>query len=249
MSLNRLFLFSFFAAVVTPALEAATVSYEFISGNTTASLSSPEDGVTATDVTLGNYTGLVTLESPNALRFTTANTAPGSGTVINDGRFLSFTITIPAGTVVNLNSISLTYETNALGNHGYYSNARIFSSLTGFNASQVVANTIGTLGKESIESGNATETISLSDPSSNPSVGGNVGNDAFTNISGSVTFYLPWVAAYNGSETAPPVEPEGWFVDVKGFSLDYTVVPEPSTACLGILGGIAVVLRRGRRQS
>jgi hypothetical protein len=227
---------SIFYALAPLASHGATLTYAFTADSLAAELVGAGAGVTASDFVIGSGFNLNDNGSgPDSIRFFATDVGTGSATAFTNNQFVSFSLTIAAGTVVNLSSLSLSYtSTVALAN---ISNARVFSSIDGFD--NIVDDTIGTLGKgaNTATGGPFTSSISLSLPQSNTARGSNVTNGEFTGLTNTtVTFYLPWIDNETGTT----------FTDVDDIVLTFDIVPEPSTFALGGLG-LVVLLRRKRR--
>jgi hypothetical protein len=158
-----------------------------------------------------------------------------SGAALNTlNQYVSFSVTIAAGTVVNLTSLSLIYTTTFPADQ--LSNARVFSNIDGYD--DIANDTIGVLGKvaNTPTGGPYNSTISLSNPQGNSQRGTNVTNGEFNNLTNrTITFYMPWIDNETGTN----------YTDVDDVTLTFDVVPEPTAAALGAVG--LLLLLRVRR--
>ena len=234
MNFKLPFAVSIFSALLMAGSHAATVTYGFTADSLAPDLVGAGAGVTASDFLIGSGFNLNDNGSgPDSIRFFATDVGAGSATAFTNNQFVSFSLTIAAGTVVNLTSLSLSYtSTVALAN---ISNARVFSSIDGFDS--IVDDTIGTLGKaaNSATGGPFTSTLSLSLPQSNTARGANVTNGEFTSLTNTtVTFYLPWIDNETGTT----------FTDVDDIVLTFDIVPEPSALALSGLGLLALLRRK-----
>lgn len=150
-------------------------------------------GVTASNFSIGTYTFAALSDNGgrgNSLRLSRGDVGTTS-TAALAGPVLSFTLTIPAGVTLNLNSLSLDFTSGGLTG-GEYINARVFSSIDGFD--NLTADTIGTLGRVANGANSGTMSLSLSTPDANPTNGANSNNGDFDSLTNrSITFYLPFI--------------------------------------------------------
>ena len=150
-------------------------------------------GVTASNFSIGTFT-LAALSdnggSGNSLRLSRGDVGTSSATALA-GPVLSFTLTIPAGTTLNLTSLALDFTSGGVTGAEYI-NARVFSSIDGYD--DLNADTIGTLGRVANGADSGTMSVSLTTPDSNPTNGANSNNGDFDSLTNrTVTFYLPFI--------------------------------------------------------
>lgn len=233
MKLKSFPLFCVLAILGVAGANAATITYEFTADSLNPTTVGLGSGVTANPFVIGSGFNLNDNGGlADSIRFNGTDTEAGSGSAFTNNRYVSFSVTIAAGTVVNLTSLSLKYDSSIAA--GAISNARVFSSIDGFD--NIANDTIGTLGKGTASPQAGTSTISLSNPSGNGSVGSNVANGDFTGLTDTtVTFYLPWIDNETGN----------LFTDVDDITLTFDIVPEPSSVLLGAIG-LLPLLRRKR---
>ena len=225
-----------FALIGCDRLQAATVTYQFTGHSLAPTLSGVPAGVTVSDFVIGSgFTLTDNGAGPDSIRFYATDVGGASGTALNPlNQFVSFSVTIAAGTTLNFTSLSLIYTSTIPADQ--LSNARIFSNIDDYD--NIVNDTIGVLGKvaNTPVGGPYTSTISLSTPESNSQRGTNVTNGEFNNLTNrTVTFYMPWIDNDTGTN----------YTDVDDIKLTFDVVPEPTAAALGVLG--MVLLLRHRR--
>ncbi|MBK1832121.1 PEP-CTERM sorting domain-containing protein [Verrucomicrobiaceae bacterium R5-34] len=225
------------AAVILPLTvgvsEAVVIAnYDFTAYSLTNSVG-VTPGVTVSDFSVGNYGDLTDNGASDNLRLSgDDNTDNSTGAAFTNGNFLSFSVTVADGYTMDLNTLSIdTQVTNAF----QYSNARIYTSIQGFD--DVVDDTIAQIG---VSSGGGFQalTTNIIDFNGDSYLGSNISDADFNGLTDTtVTFYIPWVDN-SGSDTR--------YSDVDNVSLDatVTVIPEPSSAMLLGLGGLALVLRR-----
>jgi len=233
MKFKSFLLSSAFSILGAAGSHAATITYEFTADSldpTTVGLGS---GVTANPFVIGSGFNLNDNGGlPDSIRFNGTDTEAGSATAFTNNRYVSFSVTIAAGTVVNLTSLSLKYDSTIAS--GSISSARVFSSIDGFD--NIANDTIGSLGKGTASPQAGTSTISLSNPLGNSGVGSSVANTDFMGLTNTtVTFYLPWIDNETGN----------FFTDVDDITLTFDIVPEPSSMLLGAIG-LLPLLRRKR---
>ncbi len=172
---------------------AGSIRYELTLGSTLPVLVDAPAGLTATHLGIGAGLGNLFDNGGGAdsLRISGNDVGGSTATAMSTGAFLSFSVTIPAGVSVNLASLALDCQAvNAVS----YSNARVFSTLDGFD--NVTADTIGVLGRSTAGSDAmpVRRVISLATPESNPTRGANVTNGEFDGLPDTtITFYLPWI--------------------------------------------------------
>lgn len=210
------------------------MTYSFTEGpdRLVPTLAVEDSGVTASNFTIAS--GYSSLEGgEDVLRIYGSEVGNSTANFFDNGKYLSFSVTIPAGTVVNLASLSLDYYSTF---PGVYSNARVYSSIHGYGQSApgISDLTIGTLGKAS--SGPSEVWTTSSFDFSSPQGSGVMATDFNGLTDTTVTFYIPWID--NGENTN--------FTDIDDLRLTFTVVPEASAASIGILGAGLLVLRRRR---
>lgn len=212
MKIATLFLIA--ALLLAPQLaKAVEVSYDLRAGNREPAISGNPDGVTVSVFSVGSPPGTGGTDSVPRVKGTDVGSA--SGTAIGNNQYFSFSVTIPERKTVTLTSLSLTYQTN-FPNAGF-SNARVFSLIDGFD--DLVANTIGVVGKAATETpGNTvtTATLNLADPTGNPTKGANVQAGGFDGLTAwSLMFLLPWI---DGSTSASE------FTHIRSVSLAFELV-------------------------
>jgi len=215
-------------------VSAATITYEFTGGSLSPTSVGVPAGVTPSNFGVGALNLFDNGGGPDSLRFFATDVGAASGTAFTNNQYVQFSVTIAAGTVINLTSLSLNYtSTVPLAN---ISNSRVFSSIDGFDS--IADDTIGTLGKAANGTqGPTTSTLSLSAPEGNTARGINVTNGEFTALTNTtVTFYMPWIDNETGAT----------FTDVDNITLTFDVVPEPSSMLLGAIG-LLPFLRRARK--
>jgi hypothetical protein len=214
---------------------AATITYEFTAGSLAPTSVGVPGGVTASDFVIQNgFTLTDNGVDPNSIRFFATDVGGSSSAAFPANQYVQFSVTIAAGTIVNLTSLSLNYtSTVPVAN---LSNSRVYSTIDG--REQIVEDTIGTLGKAANGSqGPANSTMSLSAPEGNAGRGVNVTNGEFTALTNTtVTFFMPWIDNETGTN----------YTDVHDITLTFDVVPEPSSMLLGALG-LLPFLRRTRK--
>lgn len=193
-----------------PTAKAVEVSYDLRAGNRAPAISGNPDGVTVSDFSVGSLPGTGGTDDVPRVKGTDVGSA--SGTAINNNQYFLFSVTIPEGKFVNFTSLSLTYQTN-FPNNGY-SNARVFSSIDGYD--NLAGDTIGVVGKAATETpGNTvtTDTLNLTDPTSNQLKGANVQAGDFDGLTArTVTFLLPWI---DGSSSSAD------FTDIRSVTLSF----------------------------
>lgn len=235
--MNKTIRFAALSAVILPLTagisEAATVAQYQFTADSLVNTAASTTGLTVSTFSLGSYGDLTDNGGSDNLRLSGNDaTESGTGTAFTNGNFLSFTVTVAAGYTMDLNTLSIdTQVTNAF----QYSNARIFTSIDGFDA--IVDDTVVQIGKNS--GGGAqpltTNTINFNGGSYS---GSNISDADFDGLADTtVTFYIPWVDN-SGSATR--------FSDVDNVVLDATVttIPEPSTALLGSIALLGMLRRR-----
>jgi lysophospholipase L1-like esterase len=150
-------------------------------------------GVVASSFSIGTYTiGALSDNggSGNSLRLSRGDVGTSSTSALA-GPCLSFSLTIPAGTTLNLSSLGFDFTSGGVTNTEYI-NARVFSNIDGYD--DLNADTIGTLGRVANGADSGAMSVSLSSPDSNPTNGGNSNNGDFDSLTGrTVTFYLPFI--------------------------------------------------------
>lgn len=172
---------------------AGSIRYELALGSTIPVLVDAPVGLTVSNLGIGAGMGNLFDNGGGAdsLRISGDDVQGSSVTAMTTSAYLSFSVTIPSGVTVNLTSLALDYQAvNVVS----YSNARVFSTVDGFD--NVTADTIGVLGRSIPGSDSAVVhgVISLTSPESNPTRGGNVTNGEFDGLTDtSITFYLPWI--------------------------------------------------------
>jgi lysophospholipase L1-like esterase len=193
---------------------AQTVRYEFTGGSMTPTLAGLPAGVTASDFSIGTYTFAALSDNGgngNSLRLSRGDVGTTSTSAFA-GPVLSFTLSIPAGVTLNLSSLSLDFTSGGITGAEYI-NARVFSSIDGFD--NLTADTIGTLGRVANGTDSGTMTLSLSTPDSNPTNGANSNNGDFDSLTHrSITFHLPFI---RDSQTTPTD-----YVDIDNLTLAFT---------------------------
>ncbi|WAC18402.1 hypothetical protein OVA24_14300 [Luteolibacter sp. SL250] len=215
---------------------AATVTYQFTGHSLAPALSGVPAGVTVSDFIIGSgFTLTDNGAGPDSIRFHASDVGGSSSPALTTlNQYVSFSVTIAAGTVVNFTSLSLIY--NSTIPTAEISNSRVFSSIDNFD--NIANDTIGVLGKASgtATGGPFTSSISLSSPEGNSQRGTNVTNGEFNNLTNrTVTFYLPWIDNDTGTN----------YTDVDDVTLTFDIVPEPTAAALGAVG--LILLLRVRR--
>lgn len=219
--------------LTTATSEAAVVAqYEF-TANSLANTAASIPGLTVSSFSLGNYGDLTDNGASDNLRLSgDDDTDSSTGTALTEGNFLSFSVTVAAGFTMDLNTLSIdTQVTNAF----QYSNSRIFTDIQGFD--EIVDDTIASVG---ISTGGGAQALTTNtiDFNGGSYQGSNISDADFDGLTDTtVTFFIPWVDN-SGSATR--------FSDVDNVILDVTVtpIPEPSSAMLLGLGGLALLRRR-----
>ncbi|MBX3742693.1 MAG: hypothetical protein KF712_17040 [Akkermansiaceae bacterium] len=215
----RLAICAALAAGVLPEASGGTARFAFTEGSLSPVLTDLPAGVTVSDLNIGG--GLDLSGNPDALRFEGGDTQNLTGTALADGKYLSFSITIAAGTAINL--VSLTADYNSTVVAASYSNARVYSSIDGYD--DVTADTIGIIGKTQNASSSGTNVLSFTNPASNTTVGGNITAGDFVNLTDrTVTFYFPWVDT--GGAAA--------YTDLDNLTLNFTDATAPAAGALKV---------------
>jgi len=199
---------------------AQSIKYEFTGGSMVPTVSSLPTGVTASNFSIGTYTFAALSDNGgngNSLRLSRGDVSTSSTTALA-GPYLSFSLTIPAGVSLNLTSLSLDFASSGVTTTEYI-NARVFSSIDGFD--NLTADTIGTLGRVANGADSGTMSVSLASPDSNPTNGANSNNgdfDALTNRT--VTFYLPFIRDSQTTATD--------YLDIDNITLSFVNGPPPT---------------------
>jgi len=193
---------------------AQTVKYEFTSGSMAPTVTGLPAGVTVSNFSIGTFS-LAALSdnggSGNSLRLSRGDLGTSS-TAALAGPCLSFSLTIQAGTSLDLTSLALDYTSGGVTG-AEYMNTRVFSSIRGYG--NATADTIGTLGRMANGADSGTMTISLSTPDSNPTNGSNANNGDFNSLTNrTVTFYLPFIRDSQTTSTD--------YVDIDNITLSFT---------------------------
>ena len=208
-----------------PGVHGQTVKYEFTGGSMAPSVSSLPAGVTASNFSIGTYTFAALSDnggSGNSLRLSRGDVGTSSGTALA-GPCLSFSLTIPAGTTLNLTSLALDFASGGVTGAEYI-NARVFSNIDG--ADDLTADTIGTLGRVANGADSGTMSISLTAPDSNPTNGANSNNGDFDSLTNrTVTFYLPFIRDSQTTATD--------YVDIDNITLGFSGVSPPAQEISG----------------
>ena len=182
-------------------------------------------GVTASNFAIGTYTFTSLSDnggSGNSLRLSRGDVGTSSGTALA-GPFLSFSLTIPAGTTLNLTSLALDFTSGGVTGAEYI-NARVFSSIDGYD--DLTGDTIGTLGRVANGADSGTMSLSLATPASNPTRGTNVNNGDFDSLtSRTVTFYLPFIRDSQTTATD--------YVDIDNITLSFSSGQPPAQQISG----------------
>ena len=226
------------ALLASPA-HAASVTYQFTGGSLTPTVTGLPAGVTASNFSLGKWSFANLSDnggSGNSLRISGADLSTNStGTAITNNEVLSFSLTIPTGVTLDLTSLTHDFTSGGLAGTEFL-NARVFSSIDAFD--DVVGDTIGVMGRvaNGANSGTAVS-ISLATPDSNAINGANSNNGDFDSLTNqTITFYMPFVRLSGVAATD--------HVDIDNITLNFSQVPEPSSALLGGLGILALLRRR-----
>lgn len=193
---------------------AQSVRYEFTGGSMTPTFAGLPAGVTASNFSLGTFTIAALSDnggSGNSLRFSRGDIGTSSATALA-GPCLSFSLTIPIGIKLNLNSLALDFTSAGVKGNEYI-NSRGFSSIAGFD--DLIADTIGTLGRVANGADSGTTTLSLTAPDSNPGNGNNANNGDFQNLTNrTITFFLPFIRDSQTTATD--------YVDIDNITLTFT---------------------------
>jgi lysophospholipase L1-like esterase len=193
---------------------AQTVIYEFTGGSMAPTLTDLPSGVTTSDFSIGTYSFAALSDNGgtgNSLRLSRGDVGTTS-TAALAGPVLSFTLTIPAGVTLNLNSLSIDFTSGGLTGSEYI-NARVFSSIDGYD--NLTADTIGTLGRVANGANSGTMALSLSSPDANPTNGANSDNGDFDSLTNrSITFYLPFIRDSQSTATE--------YLDIDNLTLTFT---------------------------
>ncbi len=199
---------------------AQTVRYEFTGGSMSPTLTGLPAGVTASNFSIGTFSFAALSDnggSGNSLRLSRGDLGTSS-TAALAGPCLSFSLTIPAGTSLNLTSLALDFTSGGV-TVAEYMNARVFSSIKGYG--NATADTIGTLGRMANGADSGNMTISLANPDSNPTNGANSNNGDFNSLTNrTVTFYLPFIRDSQTTATD--------YVDIDNITLSFTSGPPPA---------------------
>ena len=155
--------------------------------------------------------------SGNSLRLSRNDIGTSSATALA-GPCLSFSLTIPAGTTINLTSLALDFTSGGVAG-AEYMNSRVFSTIDGFD--DVTGDTIGTLGRVANGANSGTMSISLTTPDANPTNGANANNGDFNSLTNrTITFYLPFIRDSQTTATD--------YVDIDNITLNMTVQSPPA---------------------
>ncbi len=191
-----------------------TIKYEFTGGSMAPTVSGLPAGVSASNFSLGTYTFAALSDnggSGNSLRLSRGDVGTSSTTALA-GPCLSFSLTIPAGTTLNLTSLAFDFTSGGVTGTEYI-NARVFSSIDGYD--DLTGDTIGTLGRVASGADSGTMSVSLATPDSNPTNGANSKNGDFDSLTNrTVTFYLPFIRDSQTTATD--------YVDIDDITLTFT---------------------------
>lgn len=224
--------------LAAPATMGANIAtFEFTGGSLVPTLGAfaTTNGITVSDLSTGTLGDLFDNGgSGDHLRISGDDAAGSTGDAFTNGAYLSFTVTIPGTVTIDLTGLSADVH---VVNAWNWSSSRIFSSVQGFD--DVTGDTIGKFGLDAYgDLGPVNQFSDLADPSSNTAVGGNVSAGDFDNLtSTAITFYVPW----NDNSTSATRYTDLDNLTIFGVA---SAVPEPSSAALLGLGGIALILRR-----
>lgn len=200
-------------AAACPAARSQSARYEFSGGSMAPTMSGLPAGVGLSDFSLGTFTFSALSDnggSGNSLRLSRGDIGTTSAAALA-GPCLSFTLTIPAGITLNLTLLSIDFASGGVTGAEYI-NARVFSSIDGFD--NVTADTIGTLGRVANGSDSGTSTVNLSAPDANPTNGANSNNGDLDDLTNrTVTFYLPFIRDSQTTATD--------YVDIDNITLEF----------------------------
>jgi hypothetical protein len=177
--------------------EEVLATFEFTGGTLTPTLGdyAAASSITVSGLSTGNYGDLFDNGGDgNHLRISGDDTDNSAEDALTNGTYLSFSVTNNSGEPLILSSFSATiYATNTYN----YSNARIYSSVQGFD--DAVEDSIGVLGRSSTgtDAGWAVQTLDLVGLG-NDDQGAHIAEGDFVIANGeSMTFYIPWIDASN----------------------------------------------------
>ena len=235
---------AFVAATPTHADTLATFEFTNQSLAPTLGTFAITNGVTVSDLSVGNYANLFDNGSDENFLRISGNDSPHKLSVdaLANGDFLSFTVTIPATTSINLDTISMDIAGhNLFGGEPFSGHtARIYTSLQGFD--DILEDTVGVFGFPVPLSGTdfplATQTRGLSDLSINLATGANVQGTDFVGLTDTaIVFYLPFK---DGSATA-----QRW-IDVDSVTITASI-PEPASLAIAAACFCTLLARRTGR--
>lgn len=211
--------------LVASSARGQTVRYEFTGGSMAPTVTGLPAGVSASDFSLGTLTFAALSDNGgngHSLRLSRGDVVTSSATALA-GPVLSFTLSIPAGVVLDLDSLALDFSSGGITGAEYL-NARVFSSVKG--SANPTADTIGTVGRVANGANSGSMSVSLAVPDSNPTNGSNSNNgdhDGLTNRT--VTFFLPFIR--DGQTTATD------YLDIDNITLAFQVAPPPAQEITG----------------
>ncbi|TAE78635.1 MAG: hypothetical protein EAZ65_04560 [Verrucomicrobia bacterium] len=217
--------FAFASLLLASAASSQTVRYEFTGGSMAPTVSGLPAGVNVSNFSLGTLTFAALSDnggSGHSLRLSRGDVVTSSTTALA-GPVLSFSLTIPAGVVLNLGSLALDFSSGGISGTEYL-NARVFSSVKG--SANPTDDTIGTLGRVANGADSGTMSVSLATPDSNPTNGSNSNNgdhDGLTNCT--ITFFLPFIRDSQTTATD--------YLDIDNITLAFQVAPPAAPEITG----------------
>lgn len=226
---------------------AVLATYEFTGGSLTPTLTATatSNGITVSDLsgaaTYNDGDGDLDLKDANNAAVQGADTAhTGTGAAITASNWMTFSVSIPSGVTIDLDTISFEIGVDNFWGNGSPGGhmSRVFSSIDGTDA--VSDDTIGRVGflggSNNTDRPIETQTLGLSDPTGNINNGANVTGDDFQGLTNTtVTFYLPWIDNSSSGTRA---------VILDDIVINGTIIPEPSTALLSGLAFLGLLRRR-----
>ena len=199
-------------------LLAADVQYNFANENRTPAITGDTGGVTLSNFAVN---ALDTSGGTNGVIHIKGGLGTDTRAALDANRVLSFTVTIPAGTVVTFKSMSMAFGVTGYASNGV-TNARVFTDIQGDD--NLTGDTVGIVGKQASEPVDQTsDTLNLEDATTNPGKGGSITAADFQNLTErSVTFRMPWLS--NSNATTAYIE-----ISQVTFSFDVVSAPPPTT--------------------
>ena len=167
-------------------------TFEFTGGSLSPTDADPADGVTVSDLNINSYTPalLFDADTPDEIRIDGLETQASTGNAFKFGELFSFDVTNNSGSDLNMDSLRIDYQgTNVFGNFA----ARVFTA----PPVDVVADTIGRLGKEDGGSDPVVELDIAFLDGTDPGAGENAAAPVVIPDGGTVTFFLPFTMNSN----------------------------------------------------